>query len=149
MQAGPEARGYLAHFHRWLVGSVQATKHFADQHARGIGLLEMRCKDAYQLWHAGAVAVVANVNDYSVVVLESGRVKRLGIALKVAGAGTTTVQLLINGVASDSVSILAGARTATVDAATQPVVVQNDRLDYSVTAAGAGATDLMFEVGVA
>jgi hypothetical protein len=149
MQAGPEARGYLAHFHRWLVGNVQATKHFADQHARGIGLLEMRCKDAYQLWHAGDAAVGAEVNDYSVVVLESGRVKRLGIAVKVAGGGSTTVQLLINGVGSDSITIGA-TRTATVDAPTQPTVIQGDRLDYSVTAqSGTKAVDLMLEVGVA
>lgn len=134
---------------RWLQSHSKGVQQFLTEHARGLSIMESLIHNEYQLWHPGAVAVVANVNDFSCVVMESGTIKRIGLALKVAGAGPTTVNVLLNGVAAATATIGAGLRTSVTDIGNPTVdAIKGDRLDYSVTVAGAGAVDLMVEVGV-
>ena len=134
----------LEHRNSWLSKLREAVQLYLSEHARGIVLLEALVKQTYTVLHDEAAgAVAATTSDWQAVVIEAGKLKRVGAALRTAGAGSCTVEFRVNGTAVASITITAGNTQATTEVISPREVVVGDLLDLNVTAAsGTGLAGL-------
>lgn len=140
-----KARHYIEHL---VLALIQESRNFRQS----LVYLEGRAKDLYHLWREGAISATQG-EFFKARVYEAGKIKFITATLQTtAGAPGVTVDLLVNAGVRATITIPAGSTSAALDDIvpdSNRIVVKGDILEFVVTAAGAGPTDLLLLVGVA
>jgi hypothetical protein len=132
----------------WLAKLRDVCQRYFNDHARSLVIIEGTIKQVYTIMHdENAGAVTGGTSDWQAVVLESGKLKRVGAVLRAAGGANCVVQFRVNTVVVATVTVVAGQLQATSELITPREVVVGNQLDLNVTAAS--GTALVGEFGVA